>query len=424
MVGQQDNSCQAIIDEGLRVAGADPSYVFRSNDNAAVQAMVRAGMGRAVLPLLAVDLADPDIVVRPIEPPIPDRADSRSSAAVTVRRHPSPTASSRSPSKSARPWNRAAGAPRSPSRLRIAPPAAASASCVARPVATDWRRRDRLGDRDAEDDIARHAPGGLRRRRRRRRPHPRTADAVGGVHRSAVPRPCAALRRSTSTGLEELEIDGQRSTMSRRGFPSDARGDGCARPRRDAEGPGAHVPARGAVRLDGPARADRGARRRAHRHRHPVHDRRAAVGGRGGGPGALAGVHEGLQPLDLRVLRGRAAAGADRAPLAQRPGGRGEGAGARRRRGCQGRLRRPVPPRRRAARTSGQRRGVRRRAGPRRAARRSTRRSSRSGPRARAWARGRTSSSCACWPRWPAPTACASSSRRCSTTACSTSSPS
>jgi DNA-binding transcriptional LysR family regulator len=73
MVGQQDNSCQAIIDEGLRVAGADPSYVFRSNDNAAVQAMVRAGMGRAVLPLLAVDLADPDVVVRPIEPPIPPR---------------------------------------------------------------------------------------------------------------------------------------------------------------------------------------------------------------------------------------------------------------------------------------------------------------------------------------------------------------
>ncbi len=73
MVGQQDNSCQAIIDEGLRVAGADPSYVFRSNDNAAVQAMVRAGMGRAVLPLLAVDLADPEIVVCPIEPPIPPR---------------------------------------------------------------------------------------------------------------------------------------------------------------------------------------------------------------------------------------------------------------------------------------------------------------------------------------------------------------
>jgi DNA-binding transcriptional LysR family regulator len=73
MVGQQDNSCQAIIDEGLRAAGADPSYVFRSNDNAAVQAMVRAGMGRAVLPLLAVDLADPDVVVRAIEPPIPPR---------------------------------------------------------------------------------------------------------------------------------------------------------------------------------------------------------------------------------------------------------------------------------------------------------------------------------------------------------------
>jgi DNA-binding transcriptional LysR family regulator len=73
LVGQQDNSCQAIIDDGLRAAGADPTYVFRSNDNAAVQAMVRAGMGRAVLPLLAIDLADPDVVVRAIDPPIPPR---------------------------------------------------------------------------------------------------------------------------------------------------------------------------------------------------------------------------------------------------------------------------------------------------------------------------------------------------------------
>ena len=53
---------------------------------------------------------------------------------------------------------------------------------------------------------------------------------------------------------------------------------------------------------------------------------------------------------------------------------------------------------------------------------RSTRPSSRSGPRARAWARGSTSSSCACWRRWPRPTASATSSRPCSTTACSTSS--
>ena len=51
---------------------------------------------------------------------------------------------------------------------------------------------------------------------------------------------------------------------------------------------------------------------------------------------------------------------------------------------------------------------------------RSTRRSSRSGRRAPAWARGSTSSSSGCWRRCRRPTASATSSRRCSTTACST----
>ena len=45
MVGQQVSSCQNLIDGGLRAAGVSPNYVFRSNDNGAVQAMVRAGLG-------------------------------------------------------------------------------------------------------------------------------------------------------------------------------------------------------------------------------------------------------------------------------------------------------------------------------------------------------------------------------------------
>ncbi len=73
LIGQNNNACQREIDQSLTHGGRQPSYVFRSNDNAAVQAMVRAGMGRAVMPLLAVDLEDPRVVVRPLEPPIPDR---------------------------------------------------------------------------------------------------------------------------------------------------------------------------------------------------------------------------------------------------------------------------------------------------------------------------------------------------------------
>lgn len=73
MVGQQVSSCQNLIDGGLQAAGVNPNYVFRSNDNGAVQAMVRAGMGPAILPLLAVDADDPGIRIRQLEPPLEPR---------------------------------------------------------------------------------------------------------------------------------------------------------------------------------------------------------------------------------------------------------------------------------------------------------------------------------------------------------------
>jgi DNA-binding transcriptional LysR family regulator len=88
LVGQQPNSCQYDIDRGLRSQGIEPTYVFRSNDNAAVQAMVRAGMGLAVMPLLAVDLDDPRIAVHSMEPALPDRVISLVRLA---GRTPSPT---------------------------------------------------------------------------------------------------------------------------------------------------------------------------------------------------------------------------------------------------------------------------------------------------------------------------------------------
>jgi DNA-binding transcriptional LysR family regulator len=74
LIGQHACTCQALIDNGLLAAGVEPNYVFRSNDNSAVQAMVRAGMGHAVMPRLAIDAADPGVVVRPLEPPITSRA--------------------------------------------------------------------------------------------------------------------------------------------------------------------------------------------------------------------------------------------------------------------------------------------------------------------------------------------------------------
>ncbi len=73
LIGEQPSSCQLLIDRGLAGIGVEPEYVFRSSDNAALQAMVRSGLGCAVMPLLAVDTEDPEVVVRPIEPPLPPR---------------------------------------------------------------------------------------------------------------------------------------------------------------------------------------------------------------------------------------------------------------------------------------------------------------------------------------------------------------
>jgi DNA-binding transcriptional LysR family regulator len=73
MVGQHDCDCQTAIDAGLLASGVHPRYVFRSNDNGAMQGMVRAGMGPAVMPLLAVDQADPGIVVKQLDPPLDPR---------------------------------------------------------------------------------------------------------------------------------------------------------------------------------------------------------------------------------------------------------------------------------------------------------------------------------------------------------------
>ncbi|MFM2076272.1 MAG: hypothetical protein RJA49_162 [Actinomycetota bacterium] len=73
MIGQPNCSCQDAIEDSLREYGVEPDYVFRSADNGAVQAMVRAGMGSAVMPLLAVDMNDRGVVVSAFDPPLTPR---------------------------------------------------------------------------------------------------------------------------------------------------------------------------------------------------------------------------------------------------------------------------------------------------------------------------------------------------------------
>ncbi len=54
------------LEEVLRGHGAKPRIVFRSDDNGAVQGMVSAGLGVAVVPALAVDVRDPSVVALPL----------------------------------------------------------------------------------------------------------------------------------------------------------------------------------------------------------------------------------------------------------------------------------------------------------------------------------------------------------------------
>jgi DNA-binding transcriptional LysR family regulator len=68
LIGQHANSCQLLNEAGLRSVGVEPNYVFRSNDNGTVTAMVRSGMGVAVLPLLCIEPEDPRISLHPLEP--------------------------------------------------------------------------------------------------------------------------------------------------------------------------------------------------------------------------------------------------------------------------------------------------------------------------------------------------------------------
>lgn len=74
LIGQpSSNVCQRLIDQRLVSAGIRADYVFRSQDNGAVQGMVRSGMGRAIMPMLAIDPDDPGIRVLPLDPPVASR---------------------------------------------------------------------------------------------------------------------------------------------------------------------------------------------------------------------------------------------------------------------------------------------------------------------------------------------------------------
>jgi DNA-binding transcriptional LysR family regulator len=73
MVGYQPGRTERLIEDFLLGRGVRPRMVFRSNDNGAVQAMVAAGLGVALAPLLAVDQTDRRIALVELAEPVPPR---------------------------------------------------------------------------------------------------------------------------------------------------------------------------------------------------------------------------------------------------------------------------------------------------------------------------------------------------------------
>jgi DNA-binding transcriptional LysR family regulator len=63
------------VDASIAAAGVNPVVVFRTQDNGAVLSMVRAGMGSAIMPRLAVDIKpdDPDLCMHQLKPKIQPR---------------------------------------------------------------------------------------------------------------------------------------------------------------------------------------------------------------------------------------------------------------------------------------------------------------------------------------------------------------
>jgi DNA-binding transcriptional LysR family regulator len=69
LIGFRSAGSTETIERLMRSRGHEPQFVFRSEDNATVQAMAGAGLGVALMPVLAVAPGDPSIVVIPTDLP-------------------------------------------------------------------------------------------------------------------------------------------------------------------------------------------------------------------------------------------------------------------------------------------------------------------------------------------------------------------
>jgi DNA-binding transcriptional LysR family regulator len=74
LIGFLDEELDQELLRHLRRTGAEPSIVFRSNDNPTIQGFVAAGLGYALMPRLTVDEDDPEVAVVPVVSDLPPRS--------------------------------------------------------------------------------------------------------------------------------------------------------------------------------------------------------------------------------------------------------------------------------------------------------------------------------------------------------------
>jgi DNA-binding transcriptional LysR family regulator len=73
LIGFRQCRTTQIVESWFRDEGLSPDFVFRSDDNGTVQAMVSAGVGIALVPRLTVDLNDPTCKVIDVDDLVPPR---------------------------------------------------------------------------------------------------------------------------------------------------------------------------------------------------------------------------------------------------------------------------------------------------------------------------------------------------------------
>jgi DNA-binding transcriptional LysR family regulator len=73
LIGFRQCRSSARVESHFHDKGLHPDFVFRSDDNGIIQAMVSAGLGVAIVPRLAVEFNDPSCAVVPIGDLVPPR---------------------------------------------------------------------------------------------------------------------------------------------------------------------------------------------------------------------------------------------------------------------------------------------------------------------------------------------------------------